>query len=247
LSPLLANIALSVLDEAFMAGWGDGEPMSTAMRRRRRRWKGLGNWRLVRYADDFVVLCDTSRDQCAQAREIAAKVLEPMGLKLSEAKTLVTHMSDGFDFLGFHIRWRQKQGADSWHVYTFPARRAIRSVKQKIRALTHKTSSQELGSVIVRINQITRGWAMYFRHGVSYRVFDQVRQYTWWRIVNWQKALHRWNWAQVRRWLTWPNGRWKPIRAGGVELFNPARIGIVRYRYRGNQIPRPYQPTPAPT
>lgn len=247
LSPLLANIALSVLDEAFMADWDDGQPMSTAMRRRRRRWKGLGNWRLVRYADDFVVLCDTSREQCDQAREIAARVLEPMGLKLSEAKTLVTHMSDGFDFLGFHIRWQRKQGTSKWHVYTFPSRKSVRSVKAKIRALTHKTSQQELEETLVRINQIVRGWALYFRHGVSFRVLDHLGHYTWQRIVNWQKTLHRWNWRQVRRWLTRADGRWKPIRAGQTELWNPTSIGIVRYRYRGNTIPRPFQPTPEPT
>jgi RNA-directed DNA polymerase len=245
LSPLLANIALSVLDEAFTADWEDGGPMSTSMRRRRRRWKGLGNWRLVRYADDFVVLCDTNADQCEQAREIAARVLEPMGLKLSPAKTLITHMGDGFDFLGFHIQWQRKQGTNRWHVYTFPARKPIRALKAKIRALTRRTSQEPLEAVLVKLNQITRGWALYFRHGVSFRVLDHIRNFTWWRIVRWQRTRHHWNWRQVRQWLA-PHGRWQPISAGATVFWNPASIGIIRYRYRGDTIPHPFQPTPLP-
>jgi RNA-directed DNA polymerase len=240
LSPLLANIALSALDEHLHAPWRPGGPMSTEMRRRRRGWKELPNWRLVRYADDFVVLVRGTRGHVDTLREDVATVLAPLGLRLSPAKTQIVHMSEGFDFLGFHIQWRRKRGTSKWHVYTFISDRAIRSVKMKIRALTRRTSQQALGATLTRINQILRGWSNYFRHAIAKRVFDHLQRFTWWRIVRWQRTRRRWNWTNVRRWLTDRNGRWTAITADGVTLFNPAAIPIRRYRYRGNQIPAPW-------
>ena len=240
LSPLLANIALSVLDEHLHAQWKPGGSMSTAWQRRSRRGKDLPNWRLVRYADDFVVLTDGTEDHLLSLREQIAHLLEPLGLRLSEAKTRVVHMSEGFDFLGFRIQWKPKRGTNKWYVYTFIADRPFRSVKAKIRALTPRTSQQDLRAVLIRINQITRGWANYFKHAIAKRTFSHLQQYTWWRIVRMMRTRHRWRWKDVRRWLTDPSGRWKPISADGIELLNPEAIPITRYRYRGNQIPNPW-------
>ncbi|WTH73082.1 reverse transcriptase domain-containing protein [Streptomyces sp. NBC_01238] len=106
--PLLANIALSVLDEHLTRPWEPDGEMATSHLRRRRRATGRPNWRAVRYADAFVVLTDGERDDVEALRVDIAEVLQPLGLRLSEAKTQVVHMSDGFDFLGFHIQWRRK-------------------------------------------------------------------------------------------------------------------------------------------
>jgi RNA-directed DNA polymerase len=123
LSPLLANIALSVLDEHLHGPWQPGGAMSTEYRRAARRRTGSATWRLVRYADDFVVLVHGGQADAAALREDVARVLAPMGLRLSEAKTHVAHIADGFDFLGFRIQWRRKRGTNKWHVYTFVADR----------------------------------------------------------------------------------------------------------------------------
>jgi len=121
LSPVLANIALSVLDEHFAADW-EG-PMRTAMRRRTRRRKGLGNWRLVRYADDFVVMVSGTRAHAEALCIRVAEILAPMGLRLSEHKTTVTHIDEGLDFLGFRIQRRRKRGSGQRYVYTYPSKR----------------------------------------------------------------------------------------------------------------------------
>ena len=142
LSPLMANIALSVLDEHLHRPWQPGGTMSTRSQRERRRAKGLPNWRIVRYADDFAVLGDGTQADVETLREEISGVLATMGLTFSEAKTRVVNMSEGFDFLGFHIQWRRKRGTNSWHVYTFIADRPIRSLKAKVRALTNRTSQQ---------------------------------------------------------------------------------------------------------
>ncbi|WP_245993466.1 group II intron reverse transcriptase/maturase [Nocardioides immobilis] len=240
LSPLLANIALSVLDEHLHAGWKPDGPMSTSYRRQVRKRKDLPNWRLVRYADDFVVLTDGTDQHLTELREEIAQVLAPLGLRFSATKTRIVHMSQGFDFLGFRIQWKRKRGTNKWYVYTFIADRPFRSVKAKIRALTPRTSQHDLRALLIRINQITRGWTNYFKHAIAQRTFSKLQHYTWWRIVRMMRTRHRWKWKDIRRWLTDHTGRWHPISADGIDLFNPETIPITRYRYRGNQIPNPW-------
>ncbi|MFJ2610554.1 group II intron reverse transcriptase/maturase [Streptomyces sp. NPDC087425] len=240
LSPLLANIALSALDERVMETWEPGGRMFTRGRRAHHRLHGRPNWRIVRYADDFVVLVDGSRDDVARLREDIADVLHPLGLRLSPAKTQIVHMSDGFDFLGFHIQWRRKRGSNKWYVYTFIAKRPIRQLKDKIRALTNRTSQQDPGTVLKRINSILRGWVNYFRHAVCKTTLKALDHFVWRRVTSWWMVLHRWRWKDVRRRFTDRNGRWHKLSADGIELFPMVSIAVTRYRYRGNTIPNPW-------
>jgi RNA-directed DNA polymerase len=240
LSPLLANIALSVLDEYLHEPWKPGGSMSTPYQRSRRRVHGQPRWRVVRYADDFVVLVNGERTDVEALREEIARVLQPLALRLSTAKTQVVHMSDGFDFLGFHIRWKRKRGTRTWHVYTFIADRPIHALKGKIRALTRRTSQQDPRTVLIRLNQIMHGWANYFRHAAGKRTLSQLSHFVWGRVVRWLRQLHRWKWKDVRQRFTRPDGRWKPITADGIALFNLATVPVTRYRYRGNTIPNPW-------
>src|SRR5690349_1089181 len=83
-------------------------------------------------ATHLAVLCDGTRDHVDALREDISGVLATMGLAFSEAKTRVVHMSERFDFLGFHIQWKRKRGTNTWHAYTFIAQRPIRSLKAKI-------------------------------------------------------------------------------------------------------------------
>jgi RNA-directed DNA polymerase len=242
LSPLLANIALTALDEHLMGPWKPGEAMSTQMRRRIRGWKGLPSWRLVRYADDFVVLVRGEHHHVAALRHEVAEVLAPLGLRLSQAKTRAVHMRDGFDFLGFHIKWMRKRGTDKWFVYTFIADKPVREFKRKIRALTHRTSQMAFQDALTRINQIQRGWANYFRHAVAKHTLDRLQAFVWWRVVNWVMYRHRMSWTALRRRFKGPAG-WRPIVLDEVELFNLASVTISRYRWRGTKIPSPWPAT----
>jgi RNA-directed DNA polymerase len=105
-----------VLDEHVHGPWRPIGAMSTPSRRARRRGKGLPNWRIVRYCDDFIVLVHGTGNDVQALREEIADVRAPLGLRLSEAKTHIVHMSEAFDFLGFHIRWRRKRGTNEWYV-----------------------------------------------------------------------------------------------------------------------------------
>jgi Reverse transcriptase (RNA-dependent DNA polymerase) len=154
LSPLLANIALSVLDEHFTAAWA---AMGDSSARHRRRHRGEATYRLVRYADDFVVLVNGTRAHAEQLRDEAAAVLAPMGLALSAEKTRVCHLDDGFDFLGFRIQRQPKRGSGKLIVYTWPTKKALCTVKAKVRTATRQGLHQPLAVLLYRLAPILRG------------------------------------------------------------------------------------------
>jgi RNA-directed DNA polymerase len=226
---------LSVLDEHFSRQW---RAWSKEHRKTRRR-NGLGTWRLVRYADDFVIMVNGTRANVEIARDQAAAVLAPMGLRLSEAKTQIVHLRDGFDFLGFRIIWKPKRGSDKWYVYTFIADKPVQTVRRKIKSLTRKLSQADYRQTLTRLNQVQRGWANYFKHAVAKHTLSRLRAFTWQRVASLVMHRHRMSRAAFRRLFHTPQG-WKPILLDGIQLFDIATVTVSRYRWRGTQIPPPW-------
>jgi RNA-directed DNA polymerase len=235
LSPLLSNLALSVLDEHFTRTWQAVGATSSARQGHRR--KGLATWRLVRYADDFVVLVAGSRAHAEALREEVAAELAPMGLRLSEAKTRIAHIDEGFDFLGFRIQRYPKRGTGKRYIYTYPAKKALAAVKAKLRALSRQDRNQPLAVLLHQLNRVLRGWTSYFKHGVSKATFNYLRAFVWRRVVCWLRHKHpraTWKWLR-RRYLP----RWWPSD-GEVTLVNPGAVVVSRYRYRAGRILTPW-------
>src|SRR6266567_5631868 len=174
LSPLLANIALSALDDHFDQQWQ--QEMDTKRQREKRKKNGQGNWRLVRYCDDFVLMVAGDRHHAEALREEVSAVLASLGLRLAPEKTQVVHIEhEGFTFLGFDIRRMRKRGSSKYHVYTTPSKKAIASIKDKVKAKTYRsTRHMNLDQVIRSLNRLLAGWANYFRHGVSKAVFNSI-------------------------------------------------------------------------
>jgi RNA-directed DNA polymerase len=156
LSPLLSNVALSVLDE-FLAQEPGGPQTGRAERAKRRR-HGLPNHRLIRYADDWcLVIAGTSSDAEALKEKITG-VLAGMGLRLSPDKTLITHIDQGLDFLGWRIQRHRKRGTDRSYVYTYPARKAVRAVTGKVKTLCRRMdTNQPLEVLLLQLNRQLRG------------------------------------------------------------------------------------------
>lgn len=243
LSPLLANVALTVLDEYFAEHWKTNS--GTDYQRTKRRREGLPNYRIVRYADDFVVMVNGSQAHAQGLREEVVGVLAPMGLRLSEAKTKVCHVDEGFDFLGFHIQRRRKRGTGKHVVYTYPSKKALTSIVGRVRTLTNRSSHPALAVLLRQLNPVLQGWCTYFRHGVSKATFGYLDQYTWHRVVRWLRKRHpRTKMAVLkRRYL--PGSR--PTE-DAVTLFQPQQVTVSRYRYRANNIPIPWaRATPGTT
>ncbi|TCM33101.1 group II intron reverse transcriptase/maturase [Kribbella sp. VKM Ac-2568] len=240
LSPLLANVALSALDEHFMAKWN--QQMASEVQRQRRRRHGEANYRLIRYADDFVIVVTGEREHAERVREEVAGVIAPMGLRLSPEKTRVVHIDHGFDFLGFTIRRMRKRGSNKWFVYTKPSAKAIATAKDRVKAMTYRsTLHREPGYLMEYLGRVLRGWANYFRHGVSKAVFAGIDSYAWERITAWLRKKHRIGWPELRRRFCLP-GTWR-LAVDGVRFKGAASVPVARYRYRGYQIPTPWTPT----
>jgi RNA-directed DNA polymerase len=235
LSPLLSNVALSVLDEHAAEAWARDSATFAARQRRRRH--GLANWRLIRYADDFVLVVSGTRAQTETLREEVAAVLAQMGLRLSEQKTRIAHIDEGFDFLGWRIQRQQKRGAVKRVVYTYPSKAALMAVKATVRALTRGMTNHPLKVLLHQLNPVLRGWTSYFRHGVSKVTFSYLRAFVWRRVIGWLRRKHPHNnWKQLRR--RYLPGWWPTD--GEVALLNPAAVAVTRYRYRAAHIPSPW-------
>jgi RNA-directed DNA polymerase len=194
--------------------------------------------RIVRYADDFVVMVAGQRGDAEALRAEVSEVLAPMGLRLSEPKTRVCHIDEGFDFLGWRIQRRTRKGETGKRaVYTYPSKKSLASIKDKVRALTRSRRHRTLADLLRRLNPVLRGWCNYFRHGVSKRTFSYVDYFAFWRIFAWLRRRHpKLNkHTLARRYL--PD--WE-ISDDGVQLFRPSALAIVRYRYRSSHIPTPW-------
>jgi RNA-directed DNA polymerase len=234
LSPLLANLALSHLDDHFDARWA---AHGNATNRMRYRNRGGATYRLVRYADDFTVSVHGTREHAEALWVDVTDILATIGLRLAEDKTRVVHIDEGFDFLGFHIQRHRQKGSNRRLIYTYPSKKALSNIRRKVKAVTKRITHQPVEGFLLRVGQIARGWALYFRHGSSSRAYSNLQDYLWWRIWRWLMKKHP---RTGKRWIirTYYNGWWPEYN--GVKLYQPATMTIRRYRYRGNRIPTPW-------
>jgi RNA-directed DNA polymerase len=235
LSPLLANIALSVLDDHFEAVWKSHNNDTARVRYRRR---GGATYRLVRYADDFVVMVFGTREHAVAIQGEVADVLASMGLRLALEKTQVVSIDEGFDFLGFHLQRHTQKGSHRSYVYSYPSKKSMTSIRRRIKAMTTRNNTyQSPGVLFHRLNRLTRGWAQYFRHGSSSAAYHDIGHYLWWRVWGWLRDKHP---RTGRRELFRRYHVDRKPEYAGVRLYNPASMTIQRYRYRGNKIPTPW-------
>jgi RNA-directed DNA polymerase len=170
ISPLLANIYLHAFDRA---------------------WAERGTGEVVRYADDFVVLCETEA-QAEQAQQRAAALLGELGLSLHPDKTGVVDLragNEGFDFLGCHLHarmsgklWEQRR-IIRYYLQRWPSPRSMKRARGRVKALTGRSQvGMELQAVIARLNLFLRGWGNYFRTGNAANKFVEMDRYVVWRL-----------------------------------------------------------------
>jgi group II intron reverse transcriptase/maturase len=172
ISPLLSNIYLNYLDGVW-----------------RRQCAHLGV--LVRYADDFVVMCRTAKE-CEEAERRVRIILERLKLELHPHKTRRVDLSwgkEGFDFLGCHLRKRlsgriwEKQRKRVYFLQRWPSQRSMKRVRQRVKQLTPKARCHEdVREVIADLNPVLRGWGNYFRTGNASNQFIDIDSYVWQRL-----------------------------------------------------------------
>ena len=169
-------------------------------------------------------------------------MLAPLGLRLSEEKTCVVDIDEGFVFLGFMIQRRRKRGTSKSYVYTVPSRKAIQTITDRVSAATYRyTLNQGLDQLLARLNRMLAGWANYFRHGASKSTFNAIDSHAWRRIAGWLRRKHSIGRRQLRRFC---DRGWR-FASNGVVFTGASSVPVTRYRYRGASIPTPWTPKPS--
>jgi len=179
-SPLLANIYLNELDQYVAAKW---DQMPRREKERHRKLKSAIPCYLVRYADDFVILVKGTLEQGEQIKaDVAQFLAQELHLELSAEKTLVTDVSQGFDFLGFNIRKYPNV------TLVTPSRKAMQKFREKVKTKAWQEFSHGETEGILHLNQYLIGWGMYYRRVSSGRHFSTCDNYVWWRVF---RTTHR--------------------------------------------------------
>jgi RNA-directed DNA polymerase len=262
LSPLLANIALSVIDERYERHvWPRRSPtllhekQKVLLRagRYRNDDKRAGNIVLfpVRYADDFIILVGAphrpgqqERAHVAALAEKAAlaKVLkETLNLELSDAKTAVTPVTSPMRFLGHHVRVQRSPMYGWCSKCVIPKDRSKRLRSLVRRHFARDTRHASLAQRLVQLNPMLRGWSAYYRHAWGAKhVFAELDHHVWWTIHRWIRAKHAT--VGMRRLYArygWhkPGGRMWRWRDGSVVPFGMASRRVERYRHAWMKTP----------
>ncbi len=203
ISPLLANLTL------------DGIESLLAQRYPKQKVY------FIRYADDFLVTAPT-KEMAEEIREVIREFLIVRGLELSEKKTIITHINDGFDFLGWNFRKYQGK------LLIKPSRNSIGRITEKIRNILHKAAAWTQDELIAALNTVVVGWANYHRHIVAGDTFGKLDNIVWNMLWKWAKRRHPekgHQWIAKRYWHTEGTRNWV-FKTGinRLEQFSDTKI-----------------------
>jgi RNA-directed DNA polymerase len=175
-SPTLANMTL------------DGLQPLLAQHFPKEKWKDGRKWapkvNLVRYADDFIITGDSKELLESEVRPLVAQFLRERGLKLSPDKTRITHIDEGFDFLGQNLRKYDGKPLVK------PSKKNTHAFLEKVRDIIGKNGTVPQSLLIDRLNPVIRGWANYHQHAAATGTFDRVDHEVWRRLWRWARRRH---------------------------------------------------------
>jgi RNA-directed DNA polymerase len=213
ISPALANTTLDGLEQTL------AERFNRTVRLGRRN-----KVHLVRYADDFVITGTSEQLLRDEVLPLVAHFLAERGLELSHEKTSITHIEDGFDFLGQNVRRYRDT------LIVKPSRKSVQALLTKVRQVfREKGGCSTAGELIRRLNPLLRGWALYHRHANSSRTFAAVDRVLFRRVWRWARRRHpnkSWRWVKARYFTR---------RAGRDWVFT-GRISDAQGKYHPVQL-----------
>ncbi len=180
ISPVLANMTLDGLEQRLR----DMFPSAHAYQK--------AHINLVRYADDFIVTGRTKELLEQEVKPVVEQFMRERGLSLSQEKTHITHIEDGFDFLGQHIR------KFNGKVLTMPSKKNVKTFLDKVRKIIKDNKTLSAGKLIARLNPIIRGWASYHQFGASSVTFHDVDHQIYQALWQWAKRRHP---NKSKRWI----------------------------------------------
>lgn len=213
ISPIIANMTLDGLEKELANKFPSRGPNPNPVK-------------LVRYADDSVAIC-RDRQTAEQVKDVMSQFLEPRGLKLSEQKTRITHIDDGFDFIGFNFR---RYGG---HLIIKPSKSSVKRFVEKMHTLILDNGQALSQSELIRVlNPVIRGWSEYFRYVCAGEVFRTMDHVLFWILWRWAVRRHP---HKGKRWIK--DRYWHVIRGrswvftdGETELLSLSKVKIRRYQ-----------------
>ena len=246
-SPLLANVYLNEFDR-----WADKRWNLNPYERQKRRKAGQGNYLMVRYADDWVVVSNGPIAEVRQTKkEIKEYLASELHLELSEEKTRITHVNQGFDFLGFNIQRRKPEGR--WVVHLRPTKEGKQRIKRKLKQLTSRNWTwMDEYTRLATLNQIVKGWCEYYKYTSLHRDLEEITRYTWFRYLQFLLKKHKGSRKQKliksKTTVVHNRTRWRArLREGDTTVVTyqwlPTKKELQRKRYRmkgRNGFPHPY-------
>jgi len=235
ISPVLANMALDGLEQELQRRFG-----------RTQGQKSRNKVHLIRFADDFVITGTTRELLENEVQPVVEGFLGPRGLTLSSTKSRITHISEGFDFLGQNLR---KYGHK---LLIRPSDSSVKALLAKVREVLKANPQANAGNLILQLNPIIRGWANYHCHIVSKKTFSKMDWYIHWMVWKWARKKHHRrsaSWVKGRYFTTVGNQHWVfsgEVRNGDgtrreVHLYQAAKTPIVRHR-KIKGAANPYDP-----
>lgn len=217
ISPLLANIALHGMESVL------GIKYTLVRHGDKITYENHTPYTMCRYADDFVIMCATKEEAEGLYLKLA-DYLSERGLNLSEEKTMITHVTDGFDFLGFNIR--KYNTHDGIKLLVKPTKGSISNFRTKVAEIVQSSYGSNAQTLISRLNPVIIGTANYWCHNVAKEIFSKMDSYIWERIYRYLRRSH-------------PKKSWKWIKK---QYFKPDKTGQSKSRWiftapdTGNQL-----------
>jgi len=177
ISPLLANIALHGMEQTLSVRYDN-------------RGRTISKRAVVRYADDFVVFCE-SREDAETVIDLLKGWLAARGLELSEEKTRIVHLTEGFDFLGFNVRhYPVTNTKTGFKLLIKPSKESVQGIRDKLRDEWNRMQGANVQGVLKTLNPIVRGWANYHRRVVASKTFNTLDSWMFHREVRYIKRTH---------------------------------------------------------
>lgn len=228
ISPLLANIALHGLEEAV------GVKYYKCKRKGVEKIENRGSISVVRYADDFVIICE-KEEEAKSMYDKLKPYLNKRGLELADDKTRIVHISEGFDFLGFNVK--SYKDHNKTKLLIKPSKDSIKKFRAKIYDVFEQNKGKNVYSLIYKLNPLIRGTANYWKSTCSSEIFSSMDSYIFGKIVKLLKRLHptkSWKWKCERYFKPDKTGQSKnkwiltdPDK--GVQLYQMGWTSIVRH------------------
>ena len=245
ISPLLANIYLTAIDERYKR-WipnpQEDSPANANARAMHDRKCGRPVFYMVRYADDFIVFVQGTRKDAEDERQALAQFLkEELRMKLSMEKTRITNVREGIDFLGYRVAQKRTPKTGRHSGKLFIPKSKLKLLRRKIKVKVRETSTgRSLTDLINSLNPLIIGWRNYYRYAA--RAWREFGKLDWWlgrRIMLWIRRKHdKASWADITRlYADSRSGKRKRWRKGNKQIALFSEIKHKRFPDRGVRIP----------